>query len=591
MSEKNYYSETYKKIFLNYLRFSRFTCRDLLDTKELFELLQKLEIPQFGFSKFENFQIYIEFLSAVNIIKPFCVFIKEIQKGLRIKERMNRNILQSAYKDKKIIFSSIIYGTKNIKDNQDLIWDWNQFNFFWHPIQIFQIISHYRYVSLHKLHRLKDYQNFLLNHFPDKKYKFQDQSFSHHPLLSTYFYTSHWLTEEILNLWIKIENIFSGDLIGKSAFNINCHFMIDFFSDRIILNKFFTKSKKWQESWEKRIYLLLNSQEINIFRKFMKDINWNISRRSYYGLENYVDLFSQINYDKLEHLKGYLWLWVNLIQVYKTLSQVDFYLAKYNKDYVQIQQNLTNPQVFFHSKDEYFSQIKDLLLSYSLLPQSNICIYFEGKTERILLTYWKDIVFSRFQIDIGLFNLKSKNAQKYFKKNFEELKGIDHFLLLDQDTEKYVESKDAEWKNKIPKENYKIFCPDLVTENFSIEEILSVFAQYVEKENKKETDLERIYQFDKDEKAILKNQLVNREKTGKMSKYENILEDFYASSFGGSFNKLDFAESLKEYIFESPNSSVETIAQYEFIKILNNFIDRIRFRKYPKIIEEMKKSE
>ena len=591
MSVKESYSKTYKKIFKNYLRFSRFTCRDLLDTKELFELLKKIEIPQFGYSEFKNFQIYIEFLSATNIIKPFCVIMKENENGFTIKEEMNRNNLRSAYIDEKIIFKSRIYGTKNIKDNQKLIWDWDEFKYFWHPIQIFQIISHYRYVSLNKLYRLKEYQNFLLNHFPDKEYNFQDQSFSHHPLLNTYFYTSHWLTEERLNLWIKIENIFSGHLIGKSYFNLDCHFMIDILSKKIILNKIFTRSKKWQERWEKRIYLLLNSQEIIIFRKFMKDINWNISRRSYYGLENCVDLFSQINYHKLEHLKGYLWLWANLIQVYKTLSQVDFYLAKHNEDYVQIHPNLTNPQVFFESKDDYFSHIKDLLLNYSLLPQSYFCIYFEGKTEKILLTYWKDIVFSRFQIDIGLFNLKSKNAQKYFKKNFEELKGIDHFLLLDQDTEKYLESKNAEWKNKIPKENYKIFYPDLITKNFSIEEILFVFAQYIEKENKKETDPIRIYHFNEDEKAILKNRLVNREKTGKKSKYEDILEDFYASSFGGSFNKPDFAESLKEYIFESPNSSVETIAQYEFIKILNNFIDKIRFRKYPQIIEEMKKSE
>ena len=72
MTESKKYSEYYADIFSVYLKFSPEYRRSLIDLNEMFDWIKEINLNRVFYDEYDFF-IFMEWLNAINLVKPFCI--------------------------------------------------------------------------------------------------------------------------------------------------------------------------------------------------------------------------------------------------------------------------------------------------------------------------------------------------------------------------------------------------------------------------------------------------------------------------------------------------------------------------------------
>lgn len=174
---------------------------------------------------------------------------------------------------------------------------------------------------------------------------------------------------------------------------------------------------------------------------------------------------------------------------------------------------------------------------------------------------------------------RKKFIFEYLSKEFEV---IEFFMVLDRDTEEYIEGLKNNYKGKgIPEDSFHIFYPDFVTANFTAQEIYTSFLTFFDelKENIKKRSGQE-FELSENDKEELRVRLTEKQD---FEKFEKIIEERIKSIIGNPnyvLKKTKFAEHLRE-VMRKELSKSEGRRQYPFEEILGKFVEKIQSKKFP----------
>jgi len=613
-------SNIYAKLFKHYLEFLPQYRRNLIESKEMHNWLKDLD---FGtrLNNYSDFVIYLEFLNALNLLKPFCVanIPKPPEGTLNVIRTSNIDMLQ----EKGLIsFPERIYNIRVSKEDLLKVKHWDhskyellrndihegyittadKFKYLYHPLQFFNLLTYLGNIYSN-ISQTKEYKEFywkrklLFDDYLVKKIKetvsekggtiedyvkkqIESGSFSDQ-FLGIMLRQNRWLTPDKLELWIKIESIYQPRFLKPSS--VHYKFLEKQASS---LNKREESAKKinnWYSNLDENFKLILNKEDFHKIKEFRQKLEIYLR---YDGLENFIDLFLMIKPEKKDKLKGRLSLFVNMIEFVRVLRIAENRLVSEYSDLIEFKTTPRwyDPQYFFESEEEYIEHTKKVLLDFDLFQEEKFVIFVEGETELILLEDWLNYIYSRTGVKISLKVLGSRRNAFIFEYLINKFDANEYFLVIDADKPEYVEGKKANLKGKgINEKSFYIFNPDFVTENFSIKEVITSFKNYIIDINN-ELESEKKYELSETDYKELERTLSSEKEKG----FEKIIEKFMRRITKNDKFKLKkpkFAEKLLDEMRE--NFSIRKREnQYPFEKILGQFINEIQMRKFP---EELKK--
>ena len=616
-------SEIYTELFTHYLEFFPQYRRNLIILEDMHKWIKELD---FG-SPLQNesdLLIYMEWLSILNLLKPIClVKVPKPPEGTQFV--INSYDIDKDHKEGLIFFPKDVYDIKTTIKNTLTVkpWDYskheiprddisegykvrvNKVHYLYHPLQFFNLMTYLQGNNYENIFRTKTYQEFywkrkiLLDDYLVKSIKEilsekggtieeyvdkQVQSGNYfNQFLGIILSQNHWLTPERLRLWIKIESIFIPHFFKPSSNpDISMNVQLPYFQrwDQEKRAKKVNEINNAFKNYDENFKDFFDSNEFHKIREFRKSIEIYLRLD---GLENFIDLFLLIKSEKKDKLKGRLSLFVNFIEIARILREAENRLIR---EYPELEEFKVEPKWYepkyrFESEEEYNEYVKMVLLRYDIFQEDKFVIFVEGETELIILEDWLNFVYGRTGVKISLKSLGSKRSGfifEYLIKNFEV---HDFFLVLDADTKEYIVGKMANLKGKgINEDSIYIFYPDFVTENFSVQEILDAFKNYIiDTNNEIETDSKKI-QISDSAYEKLEEDLISLKDQG----FEEILENFLKIQLNDdrqNLKKTKFAENLRDEMRK--NFRVEKgRTQYVFEKILGDFVTKIQMRQFPK---------
>lgn len=616
-------SKIYSKLFTHYLEFLPHYRRNLIELGDMHKWIKELDFGS-PLHNESDLLIYMEWLSVLNLLKPFCIVkIPKPPEGTQFV--IKRFDIDKDHKEGLISFPKEIYDIRTTLENSLTVTPWdnskheilrddvsegykvrvNKVHYLYHPLQFFNLMTYLGGNTYENIFQTKIYQEFywkrkiLLDDYLVKTIKEivkekgdsiedyiekQVQSGDHfNQFLAIMLQQNNWLTPERLELWIKIESIFLPHFFKPSSNpEISLNIQLPY-SQRRDQEKRNEKIKEINNSFKnfhdnfKKFFDIDEFHKIRDFRQIIE-----IYLR-FDGLEDFIDLFLLIKSEKKDKLKGRLSLFVNFLEIARVLREAENRLIE---EYPDLEEFKTDPKWYepkysFESKEDYNEYVKKVLVKYDIFQEDKFVIFVEGETELIILEDWLSFVYSRTGVKISLKSLGGRRKDFIFAYLIKNFKVNDFFLVLDADGPGYVEGKKPNLKSKgIEEDSFYIFYPDFVTENFSIQEVLNAFKNYISDINNEiKPNVKKIVISDS-EYEKLEEKLKNEKEKG----FEDILEDFLKKQLKDNrprLKKTKFAENLRDEMRK--NFSVEKgRTQYAFEKILGNFIKKIQMRQFPK---------
>ena len=630
-------SEIYSKIFKVYLDFSPTYRRNLIDLKQMFDWLKEIEYNP-GISDYPDFFLLMEWFNSINLIKPFFVVHFPAQHPYHIcynqqevlVNNINNTDLKTLYEEGYLCFPAEIYNIKpSSSKNISNQWNFKKIKhkikvkaknasengqseikiaieetiYFYHPIQFFQLITYLQAFSYRDLLNKKQYKEFYWSrrfNFDDwvinriKKYlkeeeksteEFIKEEISHgssfHQIHGILFGQNRWLIERSLLLWLKLEPLFNPTFY---TYRFSREISLDW---QVLQDKKFNKLADKYYDWREKIF---NSFPTFFEEGDFKKVNEFRVRVERYlridGLDNFIDLFLRINAEKKNKLKRSPNYFVNMLEIVKTLRLMEHELIRNfpNLSKISKESKWYEPKYFFEDENEEIEYNKKILLDYGIFQEEKFVVFVEGDTELILLDDWLRMMFFRRDIKISLKKLPSgKKTASHFKNLVIDFKGSEFFLILDADTPNYIEGKKAELSGAgIDEDSYKIFIPDFITANYSIDEVFGAFLTFFKEIKEKiELNSEKKIKLSDSEKQKLLNDLKDK---AEFDKYEDIIENFLKSKLNKENYKLkktNFANHL--LAIQIKNFSKTSRNRYQFEEVLGKFIDKIQRIRFPEL--------
>jgi len=605
-------SELYSEIFSVYLNFSPEYRRNLIDLNDMFKWMGDIDL-KIQLSDKYNFFILLEWFNALNLIKPLCVINYPLDKdeGHQFVLNSRTDNLKELFEEGYIVFPEKIYDIKISKEMDVELWQYekNSVQYWYHPIQFFQVLTYLKGYSYRQLFKHKQYLEFywhrriLFDDYYSKKIKstlkeknkssedfIQEQvsngyGFSQFDFI--FFGQNQWLIPKSLSMWFKIETLYGPSFYRPSNSH---HIRLDFqipYKDRHKKNQFDSYLRRFNDWIEKTLANFTDYFEIKdfyIIQDFRQRAE-NYLRMD--GLENFVDLFLIIRPEKKRKLKGYLSYFVNIIQIVKTLRRFEGLMIEKIPDLEKEKKETKwyEPKYYFESEEERIEYIQKLYLEYGLTQKDTYVIFVEGKTEKILLEDWVQIAYSRTHVKLDIQILPDgKKTPKLFEYMAKTFAANEYFLILDADKENYILGKKAQLKDAgINEDSFFIFFPDFITANYDPSEILKALVDYfdeITKEIKEKAGEDYILE-ESDKKKVV-NLLVGKDAE---DKYEELVENYLKVKLkndSARLNKPLFAKKLKnKMIFEGKDRKI-----YPFEDIIGKFATKIQMKTFP---EELKK--
>jgi len=156
-------SEYYSEIFSVYLNFSPEYRRNLIDLDDMFKWMGDIDL-KIQFSDKYNYFILMEWFNALNLIKPFCVINYPPDKfeGHQFVINSGSDNLKELFKEGYIVFPEKIYDIKVSKEMDVELWKYkkNSVQYWYHPIQFFQVLTFLKGYSYRQLFKHKQYLEF-----------------------------------------------------------------------------------------------------------------------------------------------------------------------------------------------------------------------------------------------------------------------------------------------------------------------------------------------------------------------------------------------------------------------------------------------
>ncbi len=280
-----------------------------------------------------------------------------------------------------------------------------------------------------------------------------------------------------LALWIKLESIFMPSFYSPHsllpAFTIERYGSTDTEIQRMR-----------KENWTRIIQVrknptsLFDEQECNLMRKLRENLS-GLARFGW-GMDDWADIFLQVQPRKLNKFKGFLSLFINLFSIVRTLAIAAW---DFEKD-PDTKQKIRPPYVF-ENAEEGIKYRQGVLIDYDLVAEDLFLIFVEGATEVEILKHWFE-VFRNFgpSDKIGIRNYEGEKNWNYSFgvacRNFPFKK---HFLFRDADNpEKEKQITDELRKGHVLQHDFHISNPDFVSENFTIDQILRGYQNWLASE-------------------------------------------------------------------------------------------------------------
>lgn len=219
------------------------------------------------------------------------------------------------------------------------------------------------------------------------------------------------------------------------------------------------------------------------------------------------------------------------------------------------QKSKIQPEYVFTDEKERQEYLQHLLIDYGLLAEKIIIIFVEGETEyNVLKEYFSIFRYLPHFDKIDVQNIGGEtNASFTFSYIIKNFRVKYHFLFLDyDDDDSYNNKKKKLIRERIPENSYHFSQPDFVTENFTPEEIMKAYRNYLNKiemtlteENLEELEKNLIY---------AKENNMSYEKT-----IDNFQYQFYDEEIFPDFSKPEFAKHLASIVNEGSQKLIDRI--------------------------------
>lgn len=631
MTETKKLSEYYSDIFKVYLNYSPEYRRNLVDLNDMFKWMKEIDL-KIGISNKYEFFILMEWFSAFNLIKPFCIirYPPKTFEGAQFSIRIGPENFSELYEKGYVVFPEEIYDIKisneedirNIKqwqykktpasqDVQENLRNYIQFDlikYFYHPIQFFQVLTYLRGYSYRQFGKKSQFLEFywrrrfqfddyeierIKNSLQEEKKLVEDfiqeqisNGYGFNQFDFMFFRGNQWLIPRSILLWLKVETLYGPPFFRPSnSHHISLDFQIPI-GERLKEKRFEAYLERHND-WIKKVSIKLTDyfekDDFYFIQKFRQQTE-NYLRLD--GLEHFIDLFLIIRSEKKKKLKGYLSYFVNILQVVKTLRRFEGLLIEKIPDLEKEKKESKwyEPKYYFESEPERIEYLQKVYLEYGLTQQDTYVVFVEGKSEKILLEVWLQLIYSRIRVKIDIQKLPGgRSSAKLFKFMIKIFSANEYFLILDADKGNYAQGKIGEYSDAgINEDSYHIFFPDFITANFNPNEIFKTFLDYFEEISEKiKTKTGRNFTLKESDKAELLNILESKD-VG--DKYEDLVEKYLKIKLENDNLKLKkplFAKKLKDNIIFRGKYR----RKYPFEDILGKFAMKIQMKTFP---EELK---
>ncbi|MBD3352146.1 MAG: hypothetical protein GF364_11720 [Candidatus Lokiarchaeota archaeon] len=391
----------------------------------------------------------------------------------------------------------------------------------------------------------------------------------------------YWLTESILDFWIKIETFYLPTFFVKDSYQT---LRMESFSKKYKLyeseeaEQFFLEYDEWRDAHFKDFMEKINSKDMQeLFSNFLNNRKWELERGDFNGMETILDILVFFPKSKLKEFTSNQNLLVNLLQIVQTL----IIFANNFKDELGInllpEEKWWQPKYYFESQEELNKVKLNRLIYYHLLPDNQFYIIYEGISEEKFLSIIKEHFYSRYLTSICLLELGGKAESSRILKILKKDLKIKHtYAILDADTETYAEGKKNEWIGKgFTEDQFEIFYPDFITANFNSVDIVKALVNYIEPinidkiENKKDPLL-----FSEEMQKELGEKLKNAKIENQQ--FEKVLDVWMQENWDTKLKKSKFADCLAiSSMVDNRFIQLDKINKLSFSKHLFQFFDNI----------------
>ncbi len=596
-----HYSDLYNK----FIELNPYFRRKLFKPKDLYKWFKELDISK-ELRDYNEFLIFLEYLFKENIITPFfkLTFPKEHKFHVRL---FNSHLLSNSYQFnswEELNNENLIYFVDNEEDREkgfeikrikheieNNLFVIEESIYFYHPIQFLQLLTifHYLQKTKTKLFSVEEFSKFfwpcwveiennvwiksIRKAFEEKGENFDEEKFIEEKIKEEKFISKNlpyikrylWLDSKKLELWLKIESIFAPPFYNPTSPKPRIVIKRGILKDDEI-EEAYNRDYKIQKKKIKNILEYFNPDDKDIINSFLEDIIYFMG--DYSGFDSWFDILTQINVFKKEKLKGFLNYYINIFQIRETLEVVRWYLET-----DEVKKAELHPEFLFTEEKERNIYRQGLLIDYDLLAEKIFIIYVEGETEYYLMKEYFLFFRRRGHFDkIDVIDIKGKEKTDYtFSRAIQNFKDKRHFLLLDADSEAERHRKEKNLRKRgINEDNYHFFQPDFVSENFTIDEVITSYLNYCE-----------FYDINLQDNYCqqLKEEL-QKSKENRKGFEDTIMKfefEYYEEFNFPSFSKPKFAEMLFPFILEKKKEMV-------FEEALKKFYDKInkQLKKYYK---------
>ena len=581
----------------------------------MYNFFDKLRIEKI---EYEDFIILLQFFNALSFIVPMFVIHFPLEHPFHLRNKVTNEVQNSIQgvpwrkieEAGLISFPKDVYAIKEgktaphwdiypvIREKDGLLFS-EETRYYYHPIQFFQLLSIVKAISIHDLFYFKEFiefyyvRRFELTDQKTKEWKehiietngsvkrFIDDKIKNgrdfHDIHAIILSQNHWLIPETMLLWIKVESLVGCDFIhpDSSIAHMEIRSPARLSSRFIDLNVIYNEDVKWRDNFLNTLSSHFSIQDYDLIKRF-KSIVIECAQHDFDGLEEFSDLLTLIDDQKLIKLTGMNSLLVNLLEIGKALETFEKRLGNLfpdsdtetEKEKGQNQFSWSKLKLTFESTQEYYHHLEYLLLEYSLSPKDSHTVLVEGITESIILEPIINWIEHNMHVFLSIGLLKSKSEARHFPFIYKTFQNVHVMVIIDADQEKYLKGRKNEWKGKgIKEDSFHICFPDFVTENFDVQEFIDAVRAWVDKNQEKTARILLSESELQDLKPLLDNR--NPEE-----KFEDLLEDFIKGKKQNPNYKLpkgEFAYHLRDVLVNNYFKK-----KREIIEVINQFVYQIK---------------
>ncbi|MCF2139710.1 MAG: hypothetical protein K9W44_06620 [Candidatus Lokiarchaeota archaeon] len=323
-----------------------------------------------------------------------------------------------------------------------------------------------------------------------------------------------WLSERILELWVKLENIFI-----KNTLITNYQFQSQRYYETRVPKSEVQEYNEWRKSLD--IKGLFSDEEIQVLENLLY---WIKRRAENYGMGLEYE-FEILPYLKSQKFTKSLWIASQFLEIQRYLIRCLYYITE--QDYTIQRAFPGKPDFICLDIREYQKYLTRISIHHGLRIHT-FKLIVEGKTEEVLIQKYIDTFWHSSWAKV--INMRGVDNYSPYEQVFREVNDTYYWYLLDFDNGQHEEEfKDIS--------NKTWFYPDFITEFFTPDEIIASLNKLLIDKN---IEQDRIDYFEQRLKILLEKlkRIISNSKEG----FELVITEFIFDD-----------QSLKKIIF--PNYS------------------------------------